>query len=224
MVIVGLQAGRGIGPTERRVIDPILAHPYVHSLWLTVPRYPDVEHTKLRVIVEPSQGHHMLYASRNRMMARIRAQIRLLSRPIDYVLMGDDDGIPDGDYFDILAGLPKTNEPILYTGKLSNANGARWYDIAAFVGTQPVAIPYDSWDHPRWDENRYANGNQHILNMAAWNLGVDYPAHAGEDPWFCWALVRAGARIQFVPELHMTLARQHPPCCVWENGRTTSVG
>lgn len=208
-ITVALVAGRGIGEMAIRVIEPILMDPLVDHLYVLYGEIPGlpywlIEHPKITEIDFPMRSHADLGNARNWMWDIIENE----SDP-DWLLIGDEDGLIHPDFFRVLSELPYPKDPVLVTGKLDNANGKRYYDICAFIGTQPVAIPYDDWQNPKWDEKRYANGGQHILNRAARQLGVRYQDRDGEDPHFCWDFVKAGGRIQFEPELKMTLAKLH---------------
>jgi hypothetical protein len=215
-IVVGLVAGRGIGPMALRVMEPIYSNTLVDHLYMVVGEPPDMpdwlkRNPKVTPIYHTVRKHADLGLARNAMLNLIESQC-----DPDWLLIGDEDGLVDRDFFQVLNDLSYPADPVLLTGKMRNMDVKRWYDICGFIPhNQPVAIPYDDWRNPRWDEGRYANGGQHILNRSARKLGVRYQDRDGEDPHFCWDFILAGGRLQFEPGLAMTLAKQHGPCYVF---------
>ena len=220
MIVVGLVAGRGIGDMALRVMEPIYSDPLVDQLYVCIGEPPDMptelkQHPKITPVYHTIRAHGDLGPARNTLLNLIEAQC-----DPDWLMIGDEDGLIDPGFFLGLDLIPINGLPILATGRMRNADGNRWYDICGFIkcpntgAPQPVALPYNEWMHKKWNKSRYANGGQHILNRSARALKVRYQHIDGEDPHFCWDFVKAGGRIQFVPDLGMTLAKQHGPCYV----------
>lgn len=209
-VIVGLLAGRGIG---EQVLGFYLANPHVDKIVIVDP-VGGIQPFKLKRIPYwlGEDSHNSTGRNRENLRSYMRSYVTNETR---YFLIGDDDGLPDPDYFDALTALRYSTHPQLLTGKLRNTDGTRWYDICSFNESHdPVLVPYDQAISGtlsgKLGQDLYANGNQHILNRAAWELNIPYPDIRGEDPHYSWAIRKAGAQLKFVPELKMTLIRQHP--------------
>lgn len=211
-ITVGLAAGRGIREMALKVMAPIYANPLVDRLYMVIGEPPMMpwwltENPKVTAVYYGMKSHADLGRARNWMWDIIENEC-----DPDWLMMGDEDGLIDLDFFEVLASLPYPDDPVLVTGKMRNMDGKRHYDICSFIGNQPVAVPYEEWQSPKWDARLYANGGQHILNRAARQLGLRYQDIDGEDPHFCWDFRKLGGRIIFEPRLGMTLAKQHGPC------------
>lgn len=213
MTLVGIIAGLEIDEMTERVIDRIAANERVRHIWVATngktPRWlRDLD--RLTVIEMAFPKYNDLWKARNRLLD----EFEIHKKPDDrWFHIGDNDGLPAFNYYDVLEEIPYSAEPMLVTGKLYNYDGkTRYYDICGFEygdGPQPVCLPYDNWKDSRYNDTRYANGNQHILNRSGLELGIRYPEVSGEDPHFSWAFVKAGGTIEFNPLLTMQLAKPH---------------
>jgi len=219
MIFVGILAGTGIFEMAERVVGKIVSAPEVAKVWLLTPRnryrntalfktYPKIEH--INSWIGPD-SHDATALNRERIREAIAFYLNNYAEPVEWIWFGDEDALPADDYFEVLSKI-HYDFPVLMTGKTNNLDGRRWYDICTF-GTDhhPFCVPYEDWDNPRFAQDLYCSGNQHLFNRAGFDLGVPYPNKQGEDPHMCWAFKKAGGRLIFRPELVCTLQKLHPP-------------
>jgi hypothetical protein len=217
MIVVGLLAGRGIFEMAEKVIGKIAAAPQVGMVWVLTPKdrvksstfflkYPKVHH--INSWLGPD-SHDGTAVNREHLRQVISLALANTAEPVEWIWFGDDDALPDDDYFAKLSGM-RYEEPVLLTGRTKNLDGRRWYDICSFqTDGHPFCVPYDDWENPRWAKDLYASGNQHLFNRAGFDLGIPYPQVAGEDPHMCWAFRKAGGKLIFRHELAVTLQKMH---------------
>jgi len=206
-IAVGILCGRGETDEALRVIQHCLSDPNVHTVLPLFPAAP----TKCR-------GKFVFYppAAQNRRGAARTELLRVLYRlqDTDIRVLLDDDTLPLDDYFELLAHLPIIDKPCLFTGRLQNADGHRCWDVCSFENGNPVVVPYDFIDHPKWSGDLYFSGPQHIFNRAGATLGakIGYPDLTyGEDTQFCRNFREQGGELVFVTDIQAKLLHQHNP-------------
>lgn len=220
MIIAGILAGTGVYQMAERVIQRYLNDPLVQAVWVLTPNerfrsHGFMAHEKIRHINEwaGEDSHEKTGINREIMRRQIYENMFLVGdagSPADWVIIGDEDGLPAPDYFEKLDKI-EYDYPVLLTGKTFNANGARWFDISSFqIDAEPFCVPYDDWENPRWAKDLYCSGNQHVMNRSGFNLNVSYIDRPGEDPHYCWDFKKAGGKLEFRPELSMWLQKVHP--------------
>jgi hypothetical protein len=217
MILVGILAGRGIFTMAERVVGKIASAPEVGRVWVLTPqnrfqsaaffkKYPKVEHINSW---HGPDSHDYTGLNRERIRGIISVALANMREPVEWIWFGDDDALPANDYFALLSKI-HYDFPVLMTGKTKNMNGQRWYDICSFgADHHPFCVPYEDWENPRWAQDLYCSGNQHLFNRAGFELNVPYPTIQGEDPHMCWAFRKAGGRLIFRPELVVTLQKMH---------------
>jgi hypothetical protein len=132
----------------------------------------------------------------------------------DVCVMLDDDTLPSKDYFKILANLPLSTTPCMFTGRLLNADGERSWDVCSFEKGEPIVVPYDFVDHPMWAADLYFSGPQHIFNQPGALLAArtGYPDQEyGEDTYFCRHFRLNGGEMIFITDIEAKLLHQHNP-------------
>jgi hypothetical protein len=210
MTLVGIVAGLGVDEMTERVIERILLADKVRHLWLATagraPRYLR-DWDRLGIIEMPIPTYADLYAARNAMLDAMEAAKTDEDR---WFHISDNDWLPAYDFYDVLEEMPDTDDPIMVGSKLYNYdNNRRYYDLAAFEGSNPVCPDYEDWLNPKWDKTRYINGTGHVHNRAGFALGTRYLAVRGEDPSYCWEFVKRGGRLTWNPLLRGQLAKPH---------------
>jgi len=219
--IVGIVAGRGIFGYNIPVFWRYLRDRSVLKLFIAVDSNKPLDdqicsHHKTQLVQwEGADTHDNLAVQRNNMLDLIHQYIHPRPRdnsPVklpDWVIIGDDDGLPSDNYFQIL-DKNLYSYPVIATGKLQNLDGQRYWDIANHYSNRlPQLLPYESWWREEYKKGFYINGNQHIMNSRAFNLGVRYRNHPGEDTWWAEDNLKAGAQFVFMLNIYMTLQRMH---------------
>lgn len=206
-IAVGILCGRGETDEALQVIQRCLENPNVHTV---LPLFPSAP--------EKCRGKYVFFppASQNRRGAARTELIRVLYRlqDTDIRVILDDDTLPLDDYFELLAHLPVVDKPLLFTGRLQNADGSRCWDVCSFDNGNPVIVPYDFVDHPKWAEDLYFSGPQHIFNKAGAKLAawIGYPDITyGEDTQFCRTFRQKGGELVFISDISAKLLHQHNP-------------
>ena len=206
-IAVGVLCGKGETDEALRIITRCLADSHVHTVLPLFPHAPSK--CRGKYLFFPPAGDNRRGAARTEIL---RVMCRLTDT--DIVVLLDDDTLPDSDYFSVLASLDPTQKPCLYTGRLENADGTRCWDACSFDKGNPVVVPYDFVDHPKWSEDLYFSGPQHIFNREGAILGASlgYPDLSyGEDTQFCRNFRQAGGELVLITSISARLLHQHNP-------------
>lgn len=208
-IAVGILCGKGETAEALKVIQRVNSDSFVETVMPLFPAAP-----------VKCKGNYIFYppADANRRGAARQQIVRIMAqlKDVDYVVILDDDTLPDSGYFKALKKLDRSGvyKPILFTGKLRNADGTRSWDVCSFQQGRPVVVPYEFYEHPKFYGDLYFSGPQHIFNQRGLFLAreVGYPDLSyGEDAEFCRRFRSAGGILQFLPELSAQLLHQHNP-------------
>lgn len=207
-VVVGIVAGLGLNGITIPVLWRYLRDPYVARVFVAVGPNKEnewIDHPKLQLVEwRGEDSHSNLARQRNRMLDYMSAE-----EPAQWYMLGDNDGMPDEEYFDELL-FNDYDYPAVLTGRLLNLDGARYWDVAISRPPDiPKLLPYDEWKDPKYAQGLYFNGNQHLINRAAFELNVPYRPFAAEDTWYVQDLIAAGVTPEFNYHMTMTLQRMH---------------
>jgi hypothetical protein len=207
-IAVGILCGRGETDEAIQVIKRCLDDRLIHTVLPLFPHAP----TKCR-------GKFVFFppAAENRRGAARSQLLNVLSKlqDTDLVVLLDDDTLPQFNYFEVLAHVAKFwDKPCLASGRLVNADGQRSWDVCSFEKGNPVIAPYDFVDHPKWSDDLYFSGPQHIFNSKGAVLAaqIGYPDLTyGEDTQFCRNFRESGGELVFIPAICAKLLHQHNP-------------